>query len=104
MPNTEWMTDAECFGADPEVFFPSKGDSKKEAVRIWQRCRVRDECLDYAVEQGESFGIWGGLGAVDIKKERRRRNNGHNREETECVNTRRRISTALEEEAARLAS
>jgi WhiB family transcriptional regulator, redox-sensing transcriptional regulator len=63
-----WMLEARCLDADPEAFFPEKGGSTREAKRICAACPVRDECLDYALEHDERFGIWGGLS----ERERRR--------------------------------
>ncbi|WP_407672362.1 WhiB family transcriptional regulator [Parafrankia discariae] len=33
----------------------------REAKRICSGCEVRAECLEYALENDERFGIWGGL-------------------------------------------
>lgn len=64
----EWQEQALCAQTDPEAFFPEKGGSTREAKRICQACAVRDECLEYALEHDERFGIWGGLS----ERERRR--------------------------------
>jgi WhiB family redox-sensing transcriptional regulator len=56
-----FFADALCAQTDPEVFFPEKGGTTKEAKRICARCEVRDACLAYAVEGDERFGVWGGL-------------------------------------------
>lgn len=64
----EWQEQALCAETDPEAFFPDKGGSTREAKRICQACGVRDECLEYALENDERFGIWGGLS----ERERRR--------------------------------
>lgn len=56
-----WVDDALCAQVDPELFFPEKGGSTKEAKYICSRCTVAAECLDYALEQEERFGIWGGV-------------------------------------------
>ena len=64
----EWQERALCAQTDPEAFFPEKGGSTREAKRICQSCEVRDECLEYALEYDERFGIWGGLS----ERERRR--------------------------------
>ncbi len=63
-----WMLEAKCLDADPEAFFPEKGGSTREAKRICSICPVREECLEYALEHDERFGIWGGLS----ERERRR--------------------------------
>lgn len=56
-----WAVRALCADADPEVFFPPQGDPAIRAREICGQCQVRDECLVYALENGEKFGIWGGL-------------------------------------------
>ncbi|WP_407923950.1 WhiB family transcriptional regulator [Corynebacterium comes] len=64
----EWQDQALCAQTDPEAFFPEKGGSTREAKRICMACPVRDDCLEYALEHDERFGIWGGLS----DRERRR--------------------------------
>jgi hypothetical protein len=50
-----------CNQADPEAFFPEKGDSNMEAKRVcWTSCEVRELCLEYALQRDERWGIWGG--------------------------------------------
>jgi WhiB family redox-sensing transcriptional regulator len=63
-----WQERALCAETDPESFFPEKGGSTREAKRICSSCEVRRECLEYALENDERFGIWGGLS----ERERRR--------------------------------
>jgi WhiB family redox-sensing transcriptional regulator len=63
-----WQTDALCAQTDPEAFFPEKGGSTRDAKRICSSCDVRDQCLEYALQNDERFGIWGGLS----ERERRR--------------------------------
>lgn len=59
--DTAWQWDALCAQTDPDSFFPEKGGSTREAKRICEDCPVRAECLEYALERDERFGIWGGL-------------------------------------------
>lgn len=56
-----WRDEALCAQTDPEAFFPEKGGSTREAKRICQRCPVINECLQYALDRDERFGIFGGL-------------------------------------------
>lgn len=64
----EWMEHGSCRGSDVEVFFPGRGTAAAApARRICAGCPVRDECLDYAIENHEQHGVWGGL----IREERR---------------------------------
>ena len=66
-----WATEAKCLQADPETFFPEKGGSTREAKRICGECTVRNECLEYALENDERFGIWGGLSERERRKLKR---------------------------------
>lgn len=63
-----WMDDAACAEVDPELWFPEKGGSTVGAKRVCAACSVAAECLAYALEHEERFGIWGGLS----ERERRR--------------------------------
>ena len=63
-----WQDRALCAQTDPEAFFPEKGGSTREAKKVCRGCEVRAECLEYALENDERFGIWGGLS----ERERRR--------------------------------
>lgn len=55
------MQDASCTEVDPEAFFPDKGGSTKKAKEICSGCAVDVECLAFAIQNRERFGIWGGL-------------------------------------------
>ena len=68
----EWQERALCAQTDPEAFFPEKGGSTREAKRVCTGCDVRSECLEYALEHDERFGIWGGLSERERRKLRRR--------------------------------
>lgn len=67
----EWAQDGLCLDADPEAFFPEKGGSTKQAKKICSMCDVRDECLEYAIDNDERFGIWGGLSERERRKVKR---------------------------------
>ncbi len=56
-----WRDLALCAEVDPELFFPEKGESSRPAKRVCAGCEVRAECLQYALDHGERFGVWGGL-------------------------------------------
>lgn len=66
-----WAQDAKCLQADPDTFFPEKGGSTREAKRICTQCTVRQECLEYALDNDERFGIWGGLSERERRKLKR---------------------------------
>ncbi|MCH4249482.1 MAG: WhiB family transcriptional regulator [Microbacteriaceae bacterium] len=67
-----WQSDALCAQTDPEAFFPEKGGSTRDAKRICESCEVREQCLQYALEHDERFGIWGGLSERERRRLRRR--------------------------------
>jgi WhiB family redox-sensing transcriptional regulator len=70
----DWHDEAICKGAT-KVFYPDANADKRESVRNINRakkicagCPVRVECLEYAIENGEDKGVWGGTS----ERERRR--------------------------------
>ncbi len=75
--NPDWRDYAICAQTDPEIFFPEKGGSTREAKKVCNSCDVREACLDYALEHDEKFGIWGGLSERErrkLKKPKKRKN------------------------------
>ena len=67
-----WQADSLCAQTDPEAFFPEKGGSTRDAKKICSTCEVRSSCLEYALENDERFGIWGGLSERERRKLRKR--------------------------------
>ena len=59
--DASWKELALCAQTDPEAFFPENGGTVRDAKRICLSCEVQDRCLDYALSNDESFGVWGGL-------------------------------------------
>jgi WhiB family redox-sensing transcriptional regulator len=68
-----WQDEANCLGVDPDLFFPERGASTREAKEVCRGCVVRDECLEYALANGEKFGIWGGMSERERRRIRRQR-------------------------------
>lgn len=68
----DWHSQAVCSQTDPEAFYPEKGGSTKEAKRICRGCPVQKQCLQWALDTDERFGVWGGLS----DRERRRLKRG----------------------------
>lgn len=56
-----WQALAACAGLDANLFFPERGVSTAPAKAVCRGCPVKDECLDYALENKERFGVFGGL-------------------------------------------
>jgi WhiB family transcriptional regulator, redox-sensing transcriptional regulator len=56
-----------------DAFYPEKGGEVFTAKRICSMCDVRAQCLEWAIEHQEPFGIWGGLSAesrADLRAQR----------------------------------
>ena len=70
----QWRVDALCAETHPEAFFPEKGGSTRDAKRICNSCDVKEQCLNYALDHDERFGIWGGLSERERRKLRKSKN------------------------------
>jgi WhiB family transcriptional regulator, redox-sensing transcriptional regulator len=70
---TGWKRQANCMGVDPDLFFPERGSSTREAKEVCRGCVVRDDCLEFAIANGEKFGIWGGMSERERRRVRRAR-------------------------------
>lgn len=68
-----WQTQGLCRGVNPDLFFPERGASTREAKEVCKGCPVRPECLEYALKTGQKFGIWGGLSERERRRIRRQR-------------------------------
>ncbi len=57
-----WHQQAACRGADPNLFFPERGQVVRAAVALTycENCQVRSQCLDAALQRSERVGVWGG--------------------------------------------
>ena len=61
-----WWPAAACRFADPELFFPistsGPGLAQLAAAKaICAGCRVRRECLAFALRTRQRHGVWGGM-------------------------------------------
>lgn len=73
-PLGAWAKHGLCVNADdPDVFYPPDGSRGTKARRICARCPVRAECLEYALDADEEFGIWGGLDPRERRNLKRKR-------------------------------
>jgi WhiB family transcriptional regulator, redox-sensing transcriptional regulator len=73
-----WRSSAACLSADPDLFFPisSTGPAENQIARakmVCAGCRVRRECLEFALTHDQTQGIWGGTTPEDRQRDRRRR-------------------------------
>lgn len=69
----QWPRLAACRGIDRALFYSldvsesreERAERERGAKRICAGCAVREECLTTALEQHESYGIWGGLNEIE---------------------------------------
>lgn len=68
-----WGTEAvPCFNKT-YMFFTNRGEDTAPAVALCNTCHIREECLEFALENCERFGVWGGMSAKQRRLEKRRR-------------------------------
>ena len=59
----EWIAQAKCAGQNPEDFFPGKGDTqlaRKTAQEVCSDCPVSQQCLQWALDNEDFHGVYGG--------------------------------------------
>jgi WhiB family transcriptional regulator, redox-sensing transcriptional regulator len=73
------LASAACKGADPDLFFAPDAERVTDRQRrvaqakaICAGCPVRAACLDWALETGQAFGVWGGADEDERRAMRRR--------------------------------
>lgn len=67
MATQDWANNAACAGMDARIFYPLKGGTGRAKATCAQ-CLVRTACLQWALANGATTGIWGGLTAVERRK------------------------------------
>ena len=74
-PPDSWMELAACKGLNPESFHPLRGDHQTVAYAkaVCAACPVRAECLEHALVNRETRGVWGGLTERGRRRIRRQR-------------------------------
>lgn len=73
-----WMDAALCRRVgEPDDWYEADGLSGRgagrrnnETARVCAICPVRAQCLEYALEHNERYGIWGGMSAYQRKEMR----------------------------------
>ena len=74
-----WTDHAVCGNRQDDLFFPvgnrstdDLDDQTEKAFAYCRRCPVKTQCLEWALESGQGFGIWGGVRLDDLSAGRRR--------------------------------
>ncbi|MCX2924000.1 WhiB family transcriptional regulator [Streptomyces sp. NEAU-W12] len=73
----DWRTRAACRDEDPDLFFPigTSGPAllqTEQAKAVCRHCPVQQQCLDWAMESGQSLGVWGGTSETERSALKRR--------------------------------
>ncbi|MGC0373215.1 WhiB family transcriptional regulator [Streptomyces sp. SAI-229] len=72
-----WRERAACRTEDPDLFFPigTTGPAliqTEQAKAVCRRCPVREPCLRWALDTGQSIGVWGGTSETERRALKRR--------------------------------
>jgi WhiB family transcriptional regulator, redox-sensing transcriptional regulator len=66
----DWMAQGACAG-DPwagEIWFPEPGTSNKFAKKMCSMCPVQKQCLEWALETEQPYGVWGGKSEAERRQ------------------------------------
>jgi WhiB family redox-sensing transcriptional regulator len=70
-----WHAEPRCAGPDRELFFAPDGETLGERRRrearaklICAGCPVRVSCLQVALASGAQYGVWAGLGEMELRE------------------------------------
>lgn len=70
--NLDWQKDSLCAEAKNrhaiDWFFSSKQEDRYKAKNLCHQCPVRKDCLQWALEHRQIWGVWGGKDEVDIRR------------------------------------
>ncbi|GGZ24058.1 WhiB family transcriptional regulator [Streptomyces nitrosporeus] len=72
-----WRMRAACRDEDPDLFFPigTTGPAlvqAEEAKAVCRTCPVREQCLEWALENKQDSGVWGGMDENERRAYKRR--------------------------------
>ncbi|MFI1417376.1 WhiB family transcriptional regulator [Streptomyces sp. NPDC020731] len=72
-----WRERATCRTEDPDLFFPigTSGPAlmqTEQAKAVCRRCPVQEQCLEWALDTGQSIGVWGGTSETERRALKRR--------------------------------
>jgi WhiB family transcriptional regulator, redox-sensing transcriptional regulator len=74
--NENWMDSALCKDEPRETFFPVNSAGVIAAKKICDICVVKEECLEYAIDEGIVHGVWGGTSERQRRQIKKVRNAG----------------------------
>ena len=73
----DWRSKAACLTVDPELFFPIGNTGPAiaqaaEAKAVCRSCEVQAVCLEWALDNNQDSGVWGGMSEEERRSLRRR--------------------------------
>jgi WhiB family redox-sensing transcriptional regulator len=70
--NLNWQENSSCSKPENKKyinwFFSSNQEEKYKARNLCHECPVRKDCLQWALEHRQIWGVWGGRDEVDIRR------------------------------------
>jgi WhiB family redox-sensing transcriptional regulator len=61
----DYWDEASCASVDMELFFPERSSKDQPHISqvkmICMSCPIRTKCLQFALDENEQFGVWGGM-------------------------------------------
>jgi len=76
-----WQQEGICRQTDPDAFFPESIKESRAVTPICGNCSVIKDCLIFAIENDEEYGIWGGIDFTSRESSRTTTVRAHNRPE-----------------------
>lgn len=71
MDNRSWQDDSSCAqpGMEPyrDIFFSEDPEEIEDAKTVCSDCPVRLQCLSYALDNKEIWGVWGGIDQTEMR-------------------------------------
>lgn len=73
----DWRSKAACLTVDPELFFPIGNTGPAiaqvaEAKTVCRECEVAGICLQWAIDNNQDAGVWGGMSEEERRALKRR--------------------------------
>lgn len=73
----DWRSSAACLNVDPELFFPIGNTGPAiaqaaEAKMVCATCKVQKTCLQWALDNNQDAGVWGGMSEDERRALKRR--------------------------------
>lgn len=76
IPDSIWKLDGLCAQIGlPDMWYSTDKREQQQAIQVCNLCPVKQECRDFAFDNNEIFGIWGGM--TENQRKFFRNRNGH---------------------------